>query len=92
MPNEGQQRLPIALGNGVKTMALFQLAEVSRPLISVARMCEMGNQVIFGVSGGVIRNLKSGNDIPFTKRDGVYVFHMWVAPIESVAATFVGQP
>ena len=55
----------------------------------------MGNQVIFGLSGGVIRNLRTGAEVPFYKRDGVYVFTMWVAPPEQVvkaSPTFVGQP
>ena len=55
-------------------------------------MCEMGNQVMFGISGGVIRNLKTGVDIPFEKKEGVYVFSMWVPPLEQAASTFVGQP
>ena len=94
MPNEGQQRLPIALGTGTRTMALFQVAEVSRPLMSVARVCEAGNQVLFGVGGGVIRNLSTGNDTPFEKRDGVYVFSMWIAPVSAVknAPAFAGHP
>ena len=52
MGNRGQQRLPFEMANGVWTSALFQVAEVFHPLISVAELCETGNFVIFGVSGG----------------------------------------
>ena len=94
MPTEGQQRLPIALGTGARKMALIQVADVSRPLMSVARVCEAGNQVNLGVGGGVIRNLATGHDTPFEKRDGVYVFSMWIAPVSVVkqAPAFVGPP
>ena len=91
MANEGQQRLPIELENGARTMALFQVAEVSRPLMSVARVCEMGNTVIFGVGGGVIRNLETGYETPFSKQEGVYTFTMWVPPPNECPA-FAGRP
>ena len=63
--NRGQQRIPVELGNGTQSHALFQVADVARPLISVAAICATGNVVIFGVGGGVIRNLESGSETPF---------------------------
>ena len=92
IPNLGQQRIPIQLSTGVKTHALFQVAEVSRPLISVARLSEMGNAVIFGASGGVIRNMTTGADTPFVRKEGVYVFTLRIPPAEMVSPTFVRQP
>ena len=81
LPNLGEQTIPVALENGVKTMATFQVADVSRPLMSVAKVCELGNRVIFGASGGVIMNLQSGAVTPFHRRDGVYVFTMYIPPL-----------
>ena len=52
--NLGQTHVPIAMEDGVRTMATFQVADVSRPLMSVGRVCAMGNRVIFGVGGGYI--------------------------------------
>ena len=52
--NVGQQNLPVALENGVRTIATFQVADVSRPLMSVGKVCEMGNRVLFGAGGGYI--------------------------------------
>ena len=89
--NRGQQRLPIELSNGTRSHALFQVAEVSRPLISVAAVCATGNVVIFGVSGGVIRNLATGAETPFSRVDGIYQFTMWVPP-PSLASDFLRQP
>ena len=40
----------------------------------------------------MIQNLESGEEVNFVKKDGVYVFEMWVAPVEMAAATFVRQP
>ena len=81
LDNLGQQELPIAFDNGTRAMATFQIANVSRPLMSVARICELGNRVLFGASGGVILNLESGQVTPFEKEDGVYVFSMWIPPL-----------
>ena len=81
LDNLGQQQLPIAFDNGMKAMATFQIANVSRPLMGVAKICELGSRVLFGASGGVIVNLGSGQVTPFEKEDGVYVFNMWIPPL-----------
>ena len=91
--NLGQQTLPVAFENGIKCFAIFQVARVSRPLMSVAKVCELGNRVIFGANGGVILNLATGQTTEFVKKDGVYVFTLWVPPVtEAPAAPFGGQP
>ena len=79
--NLGEQRVPVCLANGSKSIATFQVAEVSRPLMSVARLCEMGNRVLFGANGGVIMNMATGELTPFTKEEGVYTFEMWIPPL-----------
>ena len=79
--NLGEQHVPVCLSNGARTIATFQIAEVSRPLMSVCKLCEMGNRVVFGANGGVILNLRTGEVTPFEKEDGVYVFEMWIPPL-----------
>ena len=79
--NIGEQHVPVCLSNGARTSATFQIAEVSRPLMSVCKFCEMGNRVVFVANGGVILNLRTGEVIPFEKEDGVYVFEMWITPL-----------
>ena len=89
--NRGQQRLPVEFSNGTRSEALFQVADVTRPLVSVAAVCATGNVVIFGVGGGVIRNLKTGAETPLSRRDGVYIFQLWIPPPEA-APGFAGPP
>ena len=89
--NRGQQTLSVELRNGTRSKALFQVADVTRPLVSVAAVCATGNVVIFGVGGGVIRNLESGAETPFVRRDGIYIFQLWIPPPEA-APGFAGQP
>ena len=46
--------------------------------MSVSAICEMGNRVIFGRSGGVVQNLQSGSETPFYRKNGIYILSMWV--------------
>ena len=79
--NLGQTHIPIAMDNGSRTMATFQIADVSRPLMSVSTVCEMGNRVVFGAGGGYILNLETGATTPFETKDGIYVFKLWMPPL-----------
>ena len=89
LDNLGQQELPIAFESGVRAMTTWQIADVSRPLMSVGKITELGNRVLFGSAGGVILNLASGQVTPFHMEDGVYVFTMWIPPLSQTP--FVGQ-
>ena len=79
--NLGQTHVPIALDTGAKTLATFQVADVSRPLMSVSKVCEMSNRVVSGANGGYILNLATGAATQFVKKEGMYVFTMWVQPV-----------
>ena len=73
--------MPVCLANGARAIAAVQVAEVSRPLMSVARLCEMGTRILFGANGGVIVNLKTGDVSPFQKEEGVYTFEIMIPPL-----------
>ena len=60
------------------TEVLFDVADVSKPLVSVSAICEMGSRVIFGKSGGVVNNLKSGAETLFYLRNGIYILSLWL--------------
>ena len=79
--NIGQTHVPIALDNGAKSVVTFQVADVSRPLMSVGKVCKTRNRVIFGANGGYIMNLATGATTQFEKKDGIYVLVMWVPPL-----------
>ena len=52
--NLGDQSLNVITDNGMDTTVLFQLADMSRPVMSVSEICDRGNRVIFGCGGGVV--------------------------------------
>ena len=76
--NLGEQRLKAVTEEGEETEVLFQIADVSKPLVSVSAICERGNRVIFGRSGGVVQSLSTGKLIPFERRNGIYILSLWL--------------
>ena len=78
MPNFGEQLLQATTEAGEETQVFFQVAEVSRPLVSVSAICEQCNRVTFGRGGGVVTNIASGHETPFYTKNGVYVLNMWI--------------
>ena len=78
LKNLGEQRIYTCTEEGEETEILFQIADISKPLVSVSSICEKGNRVLFGRAGGVVINGKTGAQIPFYKENGVYVLSMWM--------------
>ena len=69
----GEQRAKAFTEQGEPAEVLFQIVDVSKPLVSVSAICERGNRVIFGRSGGIIQNLRTGSQTPFLRENGAYV-------------------
>ena len=84
--NLGRRKLSVETNEGLETTMEFTVASVRRPLCAVPAITDCGNQVIFGKSGGVIENLKSGHRTSFSRRNGVYVLDFWVRPFAGQAA------
>ena len=57
---------------------VFQLADVERPLVSVARLVDAGNRVYFGPTGGHIAHLATGRKLPLVREGNSYVLDMEV--------------
>ena len=58
----------------------FQLAEVGRPLISVARLVDAGNRVVFGPTGGFIAHVATGRKVQLVRDGNVYTLDMHLTP------------
>lgn len=78
LKNLGEQRILACTEEGEDMEILFQIADISKPLVSISSICERGNRVLFGRAGGVVINNMSGRQIPFYKENGVYVLSMWM--------------
>ena len=78
IPNLGQQRIRIVTEEGRDYEALFQVAEVTRPLSSVSQICDKGNVVVFDSNGGTVIHKASGRRTKFDRRGGTYELNFWV--------------
>ncbi|MDE0892833.1 MAG: hypothetical protein OSB14_11675, partial [Planctomycetota bacterium] len=80
IPNEGQVRLNMEApsGDGTQTpvQSTFQIAEVSRPLMSVSKICEQGYACLFTKDGAQILDQEQKTIARFKCANGLYVASM----------------
>ena len=94
LANLGEKHFQVVTAEGNPAAATFQVAEVTRPLCSVTRICDRGNKVVFTSEGGYIENTVSGVKTGFSRRNNVYVMEMYVEEPHShatAAADFARQ-
>ena len=63
--------------DGTHTSTTYQIADVTRPLCAVSKMCDQGNTVIFMKSGGVVQT-PCGKRMPFRRERNVYLLDTWI--------------
>ena len=74
----GQQMLRVQTNEGRDAKVVYQIAEVSRPLIAVSATCGSGNSVVYTPQGGFIMNCQSGRRTHFERNGGIYELDLWV--------------
>ena len=94
LPNLGEKQFKVMTAEGNPAAATFQVAEVTRPLCSVTRICDRGNRVVFTSEGGYIENMTSGVQTGCHQRNNVYVMEMYVEepPAQGAAASGFARP
>ena len=81
LPNLGEWNLnleaPKDNNNSSSVSAIFQVAKVTRPLMSVGHICDQGLNVVFDKVHAVVRNQKGDEVCRFTRGDsGLYTARM----------------
>jgi hypothetical protein len=74
----GEKKFSMVTTEGHWAEATFQVAEVTRPLCSVTKICDRGNRVVFEAEGGYIENYATGVKTKFARKSNVYVMEMYV--------------
>lgn len=74
--NRGKVRVQITTRNERKGELNYQLAQVSQPLTSVERLCDLGNTITFNSSGGRMINNRTQNVTRIDRRGGVHVLEV----------------
>ena len=77
IPNLGQKSLNLCDHKGNNVKSIFQIAAVTRPLMSVGRICDEGHEVTFNATVAVVKD-KGGSEICRFERQpgGLYVAKM----------------
>eukprot|EP00974_Lingulodinium_polyedra_P094412 9151193-Lingulodinium_polyedra.AAC.1 len=76
--NHGEKVVRGKTKEGQDLTMKMAVADVSKVLASVARMCECGNRVVFDEEGSYVQNKKTGMKTNIEKRSGVYVMDLMV--------------
>ena len=79
MRNEGQVRLMMRAANGRKGRDIrttFQVAKVTRPLMSVSKICDAGMSMRFTATMAVIEDAQGKEVCRFIRKGGLYVASM----------------
>jgi len=89
--NHGEATVKMRSQKGKKLASTFQVAQVTRPLYSVSKLCDAGYDVSFSRADAVVR--KNGETVHAFKREGgLYVAEMMIGEdAERPASDFVRQ-
>ena len=78
IPNLGE-KVFVAVGeNGSLRRMRAQVCDVNKALLSVRRVTQAGNKVVFEKDGGWIEDGATGEKIWLKERDGMYILKLWV--------------
>ena len=72
VPNDGEVRLNMQCG-AVPLQSVFQVAGVTRPLMSVGRVCDQGMKCLFDDKVALVLNKDNQEVCRFERRGGLYV-------------------
>ena len=70
--NRGEQQVMAVTEGGQEITFKAQVTDVHRPLMSVSRICDKGNRVVFESQGGYIESLATGEKIHVHRDHNVY--------------------
>ena len=79
MPNEGQVRLNMRAENDKKgrdVKTTFQVAKVTRPLMSVSKICDTGMSMRFTAAMAIVEDPAGKEVMRFHRQGGLYVAKM----------------
>ena len=87
IPNEGEVVLNLMAPNGgggeEKIELTSQVAEITRPLLSVSKLCEKGYTCLFTKDGGDLLDAEGRSMMHFKEANGLYTASMKLRPPES---------
>ena len=78
IPNLGEKNF-LAYGEEGQARAIkAQVCEVNKALMSVSRMVQAGNKVVFSRSGSYVEDEATRERIPLREQSGMYMLKLWI--------------
>ena len=65
-------------GEGIKRGIKAQVCEVNKALLSVSKLVQAGNRVVFDPQGSYIEDTTTGEQMWLKEVGGMYTLKMWV--------------
>ena len=78
IPNLGQKEFSAWTDDGAQRKMKVQVTEVNKALLSVPRIVQAGNRVVFDPEGRFIEDITTGEWIDIKEKNGLYALTMWV--------------
>ena len=78
VPNKGQRHIKGFTNEEVPISVMAQVCEITKPLLSVKKMCNAGNTVVFDNEGCYIQCKTTGVCTEIKDQGGKYSLPIWV--------------
>ena len=80
IPNLGQKQFMVRSEEGVLRELTCQVCEVNKPLLSVHKVVQAGNRVVFEPSGAWIEDTVTGEVMALREQGGMYMLALQTEP------------
>ena len=92
IPNMGEQKIKAQSEHGLPMNIDFDIAKITRPLMSVSEMVKKHYRVVFDDDGSYIENKRTGEWVDVRQEGSLYYLDLWVeVPEELASSPFVRQ-
>ena len=77
IPNLGEKKFIGTSNEGISRQIVAQVCDVNKPLLSVKKMVNAGNRVVFDRAGSYIEDPETGEIMHMEEKQGMYVLRLW---------------
>ena len=77
IPNLGEKKFVVSSESEVVRNLTAQVCDVNKALLSVKKMVQAGNRVVFEAAGAYIEDVETGERMNMKEQNGMYVLKLW---------------
>ena len=78
IPNLREKKFMAVDSNGLERHMVSQVCDVNKPLLSVSKIVQEGNKVVFSKMGSFVEDETSGEKMYMREAGGMYLVKLWV--------------